>query len=423
MTFFKNFIADLRDDKAHAAALFISIALFVWVGFFKTTDNQFLPVDENGEVVELYHVHGCPHCHQAIEFIENTLKTEFPEKTFVQKELSEISNEERTAFLKYTEENGIKGTPVFKYKGRYVEGFNANDYRALLNGTLESNTKHAICGLKDGEACETEEQAVSAEDIKAALMGTKPKTNTPSRMVTLPYFGEIDVFQESIPFLAVVLGLVDGFNPCAMWVLVFMISVIVDLNDKRKIVVIVGSFLAASAVFYFALMAGWINLFKVIGYMRLLTVGIGAIALYTGFESLKSFFEGPKCKVTSAEGRNRIKNRIRALAEKPLSWGTLTGVFALAIVVNGIEFVCSAALPAIFTSVLAFSHLSTWMHYWYITVYMFFFMLDDIIVFSLAAFAVNKYAGDKYMVWCKLFGGLILFVLGFIMLFHPDWLA
>ena len=421
MTFIKNFIADLKEDKVRAAALCLCLALFVWIGFFKTSDSDLMPADSTGSV-QLYHTNGCPHCAQAIEFIDTQLQAEFPAKPVQKLELSTVSAEQRNAFLEFAEQHNIKGVPVLRSGDVFVVGFNADSYRSLMKGELKENETHASCAYGEGGDCEAPEELgeITAEDIARALGKEPPK---PSRIVDLPYFGEIDVFQESIPFLAVVLGLVDGFNPCAMWVLVFMISVIVDLQDKRKTFVIVGSFVGASALFYFALMAGWINLFKLIGYMRILTVGIGAIALYTGFESLRSCFEGPTCKVTTAEGRNRIKNRIKTLAERPLSWGTLTGVFALAVVVNGIEFVCSAALPAIFTSVLAFSHLSTFMHYWYITVYVFFFMLDDLIVFSLAAFAVNKYAGDKYMVWCKLIGGVILFVLGFLMLFHPDWLA
>lgn len=419
MTFIRNFINDLKADRLRAFAIAVCVALFVWIGFFKTTDNTLIP--SGGEVVELYHSHGCPHCRDAIAFIDETLQAEFPQMNIQKLELSEISAEQRGAFMKFAEENNITGVPVFKYGEKFVVGFNAAQYRRLMDGTLEENVMLASCAYGDDGACESLPAEISAEDIAKALGVAAPK---PSRIVELPFLGEIDVFQESIPFLAVVLGLVDGFNPCAMWVLVFMISVIVDLKDKRKTFVIVGAFVGASALFYFALMAGWINLFKIIGYMRLLTVGIGAIALYTGFESLRSFFEGHMtCTVTSAEGRNRIKERITALAEKPLSWATLTGVFALAVVVNSIEFVCSAALPAIFTSVLAFSHLTTFMHYWYITVYVFFFMLDDLIVFSVAAFAVNKYAGDRYMIWCKLIGGIILFVLGLLMLFHPDWLA
>lgn len=420
MTFIKHFIADMKEDKIQAFALLLCLSLFIWIGFFKTEKETVL-IPDGGTVVELYHSVGCPHCSDAIKFIDGSLQAEFPQMYIRKLELAEISAEKRAEFLEFAEENNITGVPVFKLGKRFVVGFNADRYRQLMNGTLEENIQLASCAYGTDGTCEAMPSEISAADIAKALGVAPPK---PSRIVDLPFFGEIDVFEKSIPFLAVVLGLVDGFNPCAMWVLVFMISVIVDLKDKKKTYVIVGSFVAASGLFYFALMAGWINLFKIIGYMRLLTVGIGAIALYTGFLSLRSFFDGHvTCKVTSNEGRTKIKNRITALAEKPLSWGTLTGVFALAIVVNGIEFVCSAALPAIFTSVLAFSHLSTFMHYWYIFIYVFFFMLDDLIVFSLAAFAVNKYAGDKYMIWCKLIGGLILFILGFLMLFHPDWLA
>lgn len=424
MTFFKNLLADLKADKIQAAAVLVCLALFVWVGFFKTDGETLSAPDDS--VVELYHSHTCPHCHEAIAFIDTELKIEFPETDVRKMELTEIPADRQKAFMEFAEKNDITGVPVLKRGERFIVGFHKNKnvkekYRALFAGTLSENVRSTACAYGDQGGCDAEVEDISAADIAAALGLPAPK---PSRIVDLPVFGQIDVFQESIPFLAVVLGLVDGFNPCAMWVLVFMISVIVDLKDKRKTIVIVGSFVGASAVFYFALMAGWINLFKLIGYMRLLTVGIGAIALYTGFASLRSFLVGhTTCKVTTAEDRNRLKNRITELAERPLSWATLTGVFALAIVVNGIEFVCSAALPAIFTSVLAFSHLSTLMHYWYITVYVFFFMLDDLIVFSLAAFAVNKYAGEKYMVWCQLLGGLILFVLGFLMLFRPDWLA
>ena len=413
----KNMIADLKNDKIHALALVLSLALFVYVGFFSASENLF---EENANDIELYHTNGCPHCHDAIEFVNKTLG-EYPAASVKIYELSEIPGNHLQSFLTFADAHKIIGVPVLKKGDLYVVGFNEKAYRDMLSGSLTESASFASCAFGENGDCAVVDKDVSADDLTRLMSGEE---KAKSRIITLPVFGEVDVYKESIPFLAVTIGLVDGFNPCAMWVLVFMISVIADLHDKRKTVVIVGSFLAASGVFYFALLAGWINLFKIIGYMRILTVGLGAIALYSGIMSLRSFFEGNAvCNVTSPEGRNKIRKRIRELAEEPLSLATLTGVFLLAIVVNGIEFVCSAALPAVFTSVLAMSPLSTAMHYFYISVYMFFFMLDDIIVFSLAAFAVNKYAGDKYMIWCKLFGGLILLVLGYIMLFHPAWLA
>ena len=39
---------------------------------------------------------------------------------------------------------------------------------------------------------------------------------------------------------AAVIGLLDGFNPCAMWVLIYLISLASTIGDKRKMYIIVG---------------------------------------------------------------------------------------------------------------------------------------------------------------------------------------
>ncbi|MGN1078747.1 MAG: glutaredoxin family protein, partial [Alphaproteobacteria bacterium] len=209
MTFIKNFIADLKEDKVRAAALCLCLALFVWVGFFKTSGSDLMPADSTGSV-QLYHTNGCPHCAQAIEFIDTQLQTEFPAKIIQKLELSEISAQQRGTFLEFAEQHNIKGVPVLRSGDVFVVGFNADSYRSLMKGELKENETHASCAYGEGGDCEAPEELgeITAEDIAKALGKEPPK---PSRIVDLPYFGEIDVFQESIPFLAIVLGLVDGF--------------------------------------------------------------------------------------------------------------------------------------------------------------------------------------------------------------------
>ncbi len=106
----------------------------------------------------------------------------------------------------------------------------------------------------------------------------------------------------------------------------------------------------------------------------------------------------------------------------PLTITTIFGIIALAFVINSIEFACSSAIPAVFTQVLAVSNLSTWQYYAYILLYDLFFMLDDLIIFSLAAFAINTAIGEKYAKYCKLIGGVILFLLGIMLVFVPNLL-
>ncbi|TFG36038.1 MAG: hypothetical protein E4H46_04170, partial [Desulfobacterales bacterium] len=163
----------------------------------------------------------------------------------------------------------------------------------------------------------------------------------------IPFFGEKDARHYSLPALAVILGLVDGFNPCAMWVLVYLISLIMSLNDRKKIWFLVGSFVAASGVLYFLFMTAWLNAFLLIGYLRPLTVLIGLFALWTGIRNIREFIVtrgAVVCKVTNGEAKKKTMNRIQQLVSSPLTIASIFGIIVLAFAVNSIEFLCSAGI-------------------------------------------------------------------------------
>ena len=241
----------------------------------------------------------------------------------------------------------------------------------------------------------------------------------------IPFVGDRDPSRYSLPALAVILGLVDGFNPCAMWVLVYLISLIMSLNDGKKIWLLVGSFVAASGVLYFLFMTAWLNVFLLLGYLRPLTVLIGLFALWTGIGSIREFIVTRgvvACKVTDGATKKKTMTRIEQLVASPLTIATIFGIIVLAFAVNSIEFLCSAGIPAIFTHVLALSAADAIHYYSYILLYVFFFMLDDLLIFGSAVFAVSSSLGEKYAGFCKVIGGSIMLVLGVPLTFFPDLL-
>ncbi|MDH5299337.1 MAG: hypothetical protein OEV91_10000 [Desulfobulbaceae bacterium] len=243
--------------------------------------------------------------------------------------------------------------------------------------------------------------------------------------VTMPWLGEARLSDFSLPLLAVTLGLIDGFNPCAMWALVYLISLIAGIADRRKIMLLVGSFVAASGILYFLFMTAWLNVFLVIGYLRPLTIGVGLFALGAGILSLREFVASKgalACRVTDGASRQRTMGRMEGIVRAPLTCASFLAIVALAFTVNTIEFACSAALPAIFTHTLALRQLPRLHYYGYILLYDLFFMLDDLIIFTLAALAVTTTVGMKYARQCKLLGGVVLILLGLAMLFRPDLL-
>lgn len=356
------------------------------------------PITTEGFEVHFFYLPDCSHCEEQKPFNEelaNTYPIDFIYHNAGEPKGSALLTEMLAAI-------GVKDEPVFPV---------------------------TIFGRQAFGGWESEE--TTGEQIEAALQqclaGNCPEiaTEEPSDETTLPIIGKITLSEYSLPSLAIILGLVDGFNPCAMWVLAYLISLIMTLKDKRRIWLLVGSFVFASGVLYFLFMTAWLNAFLLIGYYRPVTIVIGLAALGAGTLNIREFIRTKGaivCEVGDEESRKKTMRRMEKVVFSPLTLATIAGIIALAFVVNLIEFVCSAAIPAIFTHVLSLSHLSTLRYYAYILLYDLFFMLDDLIIFGSAALAMTSTLGDRYAKYCKPFGGTILLVLGVLLLFAPGLL-
>jgi hypothetical protein len=235
----------------------------------------------------------------------------------------------------------------------------------------------------------------------------------------LPLLGEVDPSRYSLLALTALMGLLDGFNPCAMWVLVYLISLIVGIQDQRKIWWLVGTFVLTSGVLYFLFMTAWLNAFLIIGYVRPLTQFIALVAIGFGADHLfdLALKRGVVvCELGDTQQRQRTMQWIRDVVSAPVGLASLALVTGLAFTVNSIEFLCSAAVPALYTHMLTLHDLSIVAYYGYIALYVLFFMLDDLVIFGLAAFAVRQVVDTRYAALSRGVGGAILICLGIWML-------
>lgn len=415
-------IQHFKEDPFKAALFTICIIFFALFSFFhfeKEKDSWLTPANPKAKF-EIFYNTTCPHCHVAKKFINKELIPNYKtvnfkkyklESDFFASLISSIFGKEHKTdnvekFLEYKEKLNIPnmGVPTVVINGEeYVQGFGSYsttgiEYKRLLDKALNKKTT---------------EKGIENE--------TNAKDKEIPNKINVPLFGEVDLVNKSLPLLTVILGLVDGFNPCAMWVLIFMISIIAGLKDKRKIWFIVGSFVFASGVLYYLFMTIWFNTFKMIGYVYYIQMAVGFGALYIGLLSLRDYITGKiECEVGDLQARQRTKNKIKETIMKPMTITTLLAVIGLAFTVNAIEFACSIGIPIIYNNVLALENLSAFVSHMYILMYVFFFMLDDLIIFGLAAFAVNKFIGDKYLKYSKLIGGFVLTVLGFLIIFFPE---
>jgi hypothetical protein len=231
------------------------------------------------------------------------------------------------------------------------------------------------------------------------------------------YFGSFDALSVSIPVLTFFVALIDGFNPCAMWVLLFLISLLLDMKEVWKRWYLGGVFLLTTAVAYYLFLLSWLKINELIGLIPITRAIIAIAAWIVGFWSINSYLQHRKeqqtgCKVGESEDRKKMFSRIREILQRQnLAWMTV-GIIILAFSVNLFELLCSAALPATYTNILASQGIDGLGKYLYLLLYVIVFALDDFLVFAIAMVTLQATGiTTKYNNLIKLISGIIMLIL------------
>jgi hypothetical protein len=220
-------------------------------------------------------------------------------------------------------------------------------------------------------------------------------------------------------------GLVDGFNPCAMWVLVFLLSVLVNIKDRRKILLIAGTFVLISGVAYYTFMAAWLNLFLLIGIARPIQITLGVMAIVIGVINVKDFFAFKKGISFSIPESSKpgIYARVRRIVATEYLMVAVMGAVVLAILVNVVELLCTAGLPALYTQILTMHELPAWQNYAYLGLYIAAYMLDDTILLTIVVVTLShRKLQEREGRWLKMLSGVVILALGVVMIFKPEWM-
>ncbi len=271
------------------------------------------------------------------------------------------------------------------------------------------------------EGLPLEHPAGESEDID--MLQSEPSAD--SDTIDVPLFGSLRASELGLPAFTIAIGLIDGFNPCAMWVLLILLSVLVNLQDRRKIVLVAGTFVAVSGLAYFAFMAAWLNVFALIGLARPAQIGLALAAITIGAIDIKDFFalrRGVTLSIPEA-AKPRIYAKIQRIMASRNLLLALTGALGLAVLVNIVELLCTAGLPALYTEILTLRGLPTWQNYAYLGLYVAAYMLDDTVMVGLAVMTLAKTKlQERGGRWLKLLSGAVILVLGLVMLARPEWL-
>jgi hypothetical protein len=243
-------------------------------------------------------------------------------------------------------------------------------------------------------------------------------------ILDLPWIGtRINLEDVGLPVFTVAIGLLDGFNPCSMWVLIMMVSMLAAVGDRRRMIAIAGTFVAIEGIAYFAFMAAWLNLFLVIGISRVSEVILGLVAVAAGLINVKDFFafgRGITLSIPAAAKPGIIARMRRLLHEQSLA-AAIAGTVVLAVLVQIVELLCTSGLPALYTRILTLKNLDPWAYYGYLLLYIVMYMLDDIIVLAIGVVTLSqKRLQEKEGRQLKLLSGAIMLALGVYLIVVPQ---
>ncbi len=272
---------------------------------------------------------------------------------------------------------------------------------------------------------ETTEDPLAANNVRETDDGTPSGIAQEPQTFQVPLLGYVDLSTMSLPLITIVLAFLDGFNPCAMWTLLFLISLLLGMKDRKRMWSLGIAFIVTSAGVYFLFLSAWLNLFLFLGMAIWMRSLIGLIALAAGYYYLRDFWKNRSggCNVMGDTKRQKVFEKLKAITQKRRFAFALVGIILLAIAVNMVELVCSAGLPAIYTQILSLSDLPTWQYYFYLGLYILIFMLDDLFVFFTAMITLKAVGVEsKYARYSHLIGGVLMLVIGLLLLFKPEWL-
>lgn len=349
---------------------------------------------KNDEKVNIYLFYSkiCPHCQKEEKYFE-TLKEKYQDKINIYTyEVTEnkTNNEIMKSLKKELKENS-QGVPFTIIGSKTFLGYDES-----LNERIENT-------------------------IESYLDENTKTHNT----YTIPILGKIEAKNASIILIAIILGFIDGFNPCAMWILLLLINMCISIKDKKKMLIVCSTFIITSGIIYFLSMLGigFILDLTTISYIRniiaILAIILGIYNLYTYIKTRKE----TGCHVVKKEKRKTIITKINNILNNKNTLLMFGGTIILATSVNLIEMACSLGFPTIFLEILSINNIHGFLKITYLLIYILFYLIDDIVVLFLSIKAFEaKGISTKYNKYVHLIGGIIMVLMGILLIFKPEWI-
>jgi hypothetical protein len=348
----------------------------------------------------------CPHCQAALPFLEQ-LRTDEPWLDIQDFEITRNrANRQRFATMAAALGEEARSVPAFFVCGRMLTGFDGADG---IGAEL----------LALARACR---QAAAADPGEMA----QPASGQSQGVIHLPVIGAVDQQALSLPVFTLLIAGLDAFNPCAFFVLLFLLSLMIHARSRTRMLQIGVTFVFFSGLVYFLFMATWLNLFLVLGVAPVVTAVAGCVAVLFGLVNVKDYFLFRRGATLSIPGQAMpgLFSRMRRLVSADRLGTMLAGTVVLVLAANSYELLCTAGFPMVFTRVLTLNELPRSAYYGYLVLYNLVYVLPLLaIVLAFTLTLGARKLTERQGRVLKLLSGLMMLGLGLVMLVAPERLS
>jgi len=393
-------------------------------------------VDEEGNLqVHLYFFWSltCPHCREAHPYIE-ALPQEIPWLVLHSLELTE-HQENAYTYVNMAASLGQEAmyVPGFLFCETMITGYGSADTTgAEIKQKLVDCHASAQAELNAAQPSPAATEPAEAESdagesvARAGGQGQDTLANAPAGTLSIPFIGQFDASGLSLPVLTVVIAGLDAFNPCAFFVLMFLLSLMVHAQSRSRMLLIGGIFVLFSGLIYFLFMSAWLNVFLWVGELKLITALAGVVAVIIAAINIKDFYwfkQGVSLTIPES-AKPGLYARMRNLVQAGSFGAMLVSTVLLAIAANTYELLCTAGFPMVYTRILTMKELPTFTYYLYLALYNLVYivpLLLIVVAFSVR-FGSRRLSEDEGRA-LKLLSGLMMLMLGLLLVFAPEMLS
>jgi hypothetical protein len=367
---------------------------------------------ENGATnLYYYSAENCPHCQEYGPLVHE-LVNQSPDTVLIEKDIwKDRSAFEEMMKLLATHGDLPVSTPTLFLGDKVWIGIDHEKLRIIevqLKKCIASGCPDALGRLQQ-----------NGESIIAVQ---KPPEDT---MISIPLLGDLDAQEVSLPLVALALGLLDSINPCAFFVLLFLLTLMIHAHSRMRMLTVGVVFVCFSGLIYFLFMAAWLNLFLATGGVRFVTLLAGVVALLIGAFNIKDYFlfhKGPSLSIPE-KVKPGLYHRVRELIKSANYLSLLGGTVLLAIAANSYELLCTAGFPMVFTRILTLQELPTWQYYSYLAFYNIVYVLPLLVIVIIFAVTLGAHQlSEKQGRVLKLISGVMMTDMGIILAFFPTLL-